>query len=722
MIKSVNNLSIKSFVNYSTSESISFKKNNVFFGYNGKGKSSFAKGIENEILKFEGLNEDNIRFYNSDFLQLKLINSDSKRLKGVKALFGKPNIDTEKEIEELNAKLVDKKPITDKIASLTFNIDNSVRTIEDSIRGKIKLRHSQFNEGMNIDDYISLFRNNYLSALKIVSDEKLDTYKSNIDFDTNRAEIQNGAVLDVPIIPEANIVEAGEVLAKTYSLETVPSKDLLDWVRTGINLHKEGASDHCLFCGSKTYNLENIEEQFQSYLTNTKVIDIDKINSIVNRFEETINLINEFLKYKNSLSILYENDDLENRFVMLEKCVSILQVSKTEFEVKLSSFENKINFNKINEIIDSYKKIDEIVQYFGNLKAKYLKRVDVEEQKLNDILKGLIGKRISNNKQIADFVKDYKKAVKELAECEKNNKEINEKITFLKNSVSPIGSFAVFINKILEGLEINFELQIAGNDYIIVPKNTSKEIKISDISEGEKNILSLLFFYFNLFNDDKQKNFKSEIEYIILDDPISSLDDNNHTYIISILRDIMDLKDPQIFVFTHDWDDFCKISYGCTKNEDYSFFEIKKDSSSHSFIEKTKATVSPYEHDFLELLSISEANNENSIDEDDVYHLANSIRKVLEHFLSFKTTNTSPTHSNIGSIRDVLIPNEEDRSANKERQLSTLLNVINVLSHESTRNVHEVFLSIKFIINRIKEVDKAHYNMMKNKLSTLSNS
>ena len=190
MIKSVNNLSIKSFVNYSTSESISFTKKNVFFGYNGKGKSSFAKGVENEILKSEVLNEDSIRFYNSDFIQLKLINSDNRRLKGVKALFGKPNIDTEKEIEELNAKLVDRKPITDKIASLTFNIDNSVRTIEDSVRGKIKLRHSQFNEGMNIDDYISLFRNNYLLALKIVSDEKLDTYKSNIDFDTKRVEIQ----------------------------------------------------------------------------------------------------------------------------------------------------------------------------------------------------------------------------------------------------------------------------------------------------------------------------------------------------------------------------------------------------------------------------------------------------------------------------------------------------------------------------------------------------
>ena len=721
MIRSVNNLSIKSFSNYSTNESIVFTKKNIFFGYNGKGKSSFAKGVENEILKTEGPNESNIRFYNSDFMQLKLINSDNKRLKGIKALFGKTNIDSEKEIEELKTKLIDKRPLIDRMSSLAFSIDSSVRTIEDTIRGKIKLRHSQFSTSINIDDYISSFKNNYLSALKIVSDDKLDTYKSDIDFDNKRSEIQSAPILNIQIIPETEINEAVGILAKVYSLETVPSKDLLDWIKTGINIHKDNASNHCLFCGSKTYDLGNIQEQFELYLKNTKVIDTTKINSIIKKFEEEINSINEFLKHKKSLSLLYVNDDLENRFTLLEKCLSTLRVVKSVFENKIVHFEEKLDFNNTVELIDCYKKINESVQYFESLKNKHLKNIDLEEQKLNNILKGLIGKRISSNKQIAEFIKDYKKTDKELIECETNNKKINEKILALKNLVSPIGGFAIFINKILKGLEINFELRIADNDYIIVPKNTTKEIKISDISEGEKNILSLLFFYFNLFDDDRQKNYKSEIQYIILDDPISSLDDNNHTYIISILRDIMELNIPQIFIFTHDWDDFCKISYGFTRNEEYSFFEVKKDNESHSFVEKTKATVSPYEHDFLELLSISESNNENSIDENDVYHLANSIRKVLEHFLGFKTTNTSPTHSNIGSIRDVLIPKEEERSANKERQLSTLLNVINVLSHESTRNVHEVFLSVKFLINRIKEVDKAHYNMMKNKLSMVSN-
>ena len=720
MINGITNLSLKSFLNYSTPEIISFTKKNIFFGYNGKGKSSFAKGIENEILKSGVYFEKNIRFYNSEFIQLKLVNSANNRIKGVKALFGKTNIDSEKEIEKLNSELIERKPIEDRLISIAHSIDNSVKAIEDSIRGKIKLRHSQFSVGLNVDEYITSFKNNYNSALKIVSDDKIDSYKSDTDFESKRNTIQSAPSLDIQLASNELIIEACEILYKTYSSETVPSKELLEWINLGVHLHKEKKANHCLFCGSGAYDIEGIEKQFNKYLLNTKVVDSSKVDNFIKIIKNAIISISDFVEHKAKLELLYENDDLTSVFDSLDNNLSFLKYVQSIFESKIESFESKIEFDKKDDLIHCFNEINNISDFFINLKNKYNRSIDLEEQKINEILKGLIGKRIITNKQILESVKEYTCTIQQLANCDSNNKRINEKISAIKSSISPIGSFATFINGILEGLEINFSLKINDNDYIIVPSGTKKEININDISEGEKNILSLLFFYFCLFDDDKQKQLKDEIKFIVLDDPISSLDDNNHTYIISILRDILNLSSPQIFILTHDWDDFCKISYGFNRDSNYSFFEIKKNNLSQSYIKKTKASISPYEHDFIEILGIYDSNDEDSINDEDIYHLANSARKVLEHFLSFKTSNSSPTNSNFGAIQEVLLPSEEDRKAKNVKQLSTLLNVINVLSHESTRNAHEVFLSIKFLINRIKEVDKAHYSMMKNKMVTLS--
>ena len=73
MIYKINNFSLKSFKNYTTPNNMLFKKNNVFFGYNGKGKTSLAKGIEKEIRDIQGINDNEYRIFSIDYLKLKLV-------------------------------------------------------------------------------------------------------------------------------------------------------------------------------------------------------------------------------------------------------------------------------------------------------------------------------------------------------------------------------------------------------------------------------------------------------------------------------------------------------------------------------------------------------------------------------------------------------------------------------------------------------------------------
>lgn len=114
-----------------------FKKNNVFFGYNGKGKTSLAKGIEKEIRDIQGINDNEFRIFSKDYLKLKLVN-DKRRIKGVKAVFGNKNVKNDEEIEKLKEKIQDTTVLSNEIISNIKSIDSLIKTIEDGIRGSKK--------------------------------------------------------------------------------------------------------------------------------------------------------------------------------------------------------------------------------------------------------------------------------------------------------------------------------------------------------------------------------------------------------------------------------------------------------------------------------------------------------------------------------------------------------------------------------------------------------
>ena len=119
MINKVNNLNEKSFKNYSGPDK-EFKQKNIIFGYNGRGKSSLAKGIIQEFLKDNENKESNYRFFNRNYISDNLILKESKdsKIKGVIANFGKKDVDIEKQIELLELDVVDTKKLEDEIRQL----------------------------------------------------------------------------------------------------------------------------------------------------------------------------------------------------------------------------------------------------------------------------------------------------------------------------------------------------------------------------------------------------------------------------------------------------------------------------------------------------------------------------------------------------------------------------------------------------------------------------
>ena len=61
--------------------------------------------------------------------------------------------------------------------------------------------------------------------------------------------------------------------------------------------------------------------------------------------------------------------------------------------------------------------------------------------------------------------------------------------------------------------------------------------------------------------------------------------DINKIYVLEIVKKIITLDKPQVFIFTHVWDDFVNLCYGKQdddrpgKETPYRFYEIKKNAN-----------------------------------------------------------------------------------------------------------------------------------------------
>lgn len=84
----------------------------------------------------------------------------------------------------------------------------------------------------------------------------------------------------------------------------------------------------------------------------------------------------------------------------------------------------------------------------------------------------------------------------------------------------------------------NERLEIKADDSgtIYTLKSNGANVKPSDISVGERNILALCYFFVEMLdNTDAEKAFSKEA-LVVIDDPISSFDHENRIGIMSLLR------------------------------------------------------------------------------------------------------------------------------------------------------------------------------------------
>ena len=503
MITKLNNFTHKSFVGYTNPNDLLFRVKNILFGYNGKGKSSIAIGIKDEFLKDPNKKPENLRIFDRDYISNSLLLENSEgKIKGVEASFGKGVVDIENKIKELEKLIVSVDEIGKLdagILKLRKEIRSDIDTIHDRRKGDANIQRKSKDE--SIERVIELYKKDYQDAKKIeADDDKLIKISGDNSIEKQILQNENLRPLTFLRIPTTLIEEAKIIFQENYGEDiSIPEYEVVQWIESGLKIHKDG--DNCKFCDGKL-DYSDVKLKIAQYKENKKHKATEKLKQLREQLQSLLESIKIFEKESKTYSTNIGNEVDELFTAIIEK--------KSKVESLITSCQSKIDHIEIQEKFDFklltgiLEVIDESTTTINKIKSNQLLALRKKVNNLTTLVKGAIGLEIVKSTTIKEKLKEVKLKDGEIKDKRENNKKKQQEIQDLKQQKSLTKDFADFVSQILNDINISLKvtLDIDNKNYIIKSTNENATLTIKDISEGEKNLLALLFFYYELFADN----------------------------------------------------------------------------------------------------------------------------------------------------------------------------------------------------------------------------
>ena len=430
-------------------------------------------------------------------------------------------------------------------------------------------------------------------------------------------------------------------------------------MQTVSNNHKE------LLIQSIKSVLNEVVEEHQKELNFMKIVlfEINLDLDYLRKYESDaiITFLKNIDSYNEKIQILsdFVASKMENPF---EKIFIEDSISELIGELNKQYSELVLFINDFNSRIDS---IEESRKYLVDLNKK-LARLEI-----NDTYNHWLFLRNSLNSERNKML-DIIKAINDL----------ENEISVLNSKKSNVDIALKDINRNLHQIfsgknRLSLELDEKSNYRV---KSRGKRIKLKKLSTGERNVISLCYFFAHLRNNTNAFSKFSEPYFIVLDDPISSLDFDNKIGIYAFLRktigEIIQNNDKsRILVLTHDLDVVYKI--------EKVFDDVRKSLNIDKFYcgmkllsnKKTEAVKIKKMNNYawnIEIIydyGISKSDEEHIND----FYIGNILRKTLE---AYSTFNFQRDISGLTQSEEILekIEDTELKEYFKNRMLRLLLN------------------------------------------------
>lgn len=614
----------------------------------------------------------NFRVYNSDFRKDNLnflYNDDGEILPFT--ILGEENIDVQRKIKQEKEHLdVVRGKISNSVdggLSKKFNdTKENLSRLENELSRKLREKASDIRNNpilfiagqqkkYDIRDIESEI--NLAKPLEQIKEEEL----KNILKEEIKEEINQVSDIDFnysDLLDRANLLLEKSVKPSLSIQELLKDNIIQEWVRKGIELHKDKRED-CAFCGN-TIALNRWEELDRHFTK--EVEDFTKeLDSLMQKIIIKINYIKDFvlpLSKSNFYSIYHETF-----YTIIKELddIKVLFINNLELVFKALE-ERRKNIFTISELIRKDEdlslkgkqllaNITILINKNNTYTTKFSQKQNESRNLLryNEIYKFL--KMIDYNQKVFNIKKEALKlenVTKEKEDLEKKEKESISCIQILEASLKDEKSSVRLVNKYLKTFLGHPEL------YLEIDEGSTKdkvskfvimrnENEAKNLSEGEQSLIAFCYFLATLGDISNIEDYT-----IFIDDPICSLDSNHIFYIFSLLdSEIVSKKYKQVFISTHNLE-FLKYLQKITKptnnkkyNNKYFFIEKYIDSKNdvNSVITRMPEYLKTYSTEFIYLFhQIYRVANENESDENYqiFYGFPNSARKFIETYMFFK--------------------------------------------------------------------------------------
>ena len=383
-----------------------------------------------------------------------------------------------------------------------------------------------------------------------------------------------------------------------------------DWLNQGRQYIQED-TDICPFCQQKTID-NKFRQQIEAFFDESYTKSIGKIKELSAKYKTICD------NYINILNNIYKNDSQKEQtklnITVFKAFVDTLNQqfknNKELFEVKEREPSRSI---ALNATVDQIQKIQQQINEANIKIAEHNKLVENFQAERNNLISAIWKYLIDDNKAIIDnYFKKYNELTTEIDKLTKARDGLRKQYTKLQQEIKEDNKNVTSVQASVD--EINRCLSNYGfTNFSIVPtedncyqiKRGNGEIAYSTLSEGEITFITFLY-YMQLAHGGTTPENANENKILVIDDPISSLDETILFVVSSLIKEEIkaikkgDSNVKQLLLLTHNIYFYKEVSFidGRTKrNNDTYYWIIRKNNniSNIQCFEKTNPIRGSYE-------------------------------------------------------------------------------------------------------------------------------
>lgn len=726
---------------------VDFKEKNLFYGWNGTGKSTLSnlfRSIEKKTPVSEGEVEfvisgnkvdgaalataqglPQVRVFNKDFITDNVFTSNGS----VTPIFflGEENIEKQKQVEKLKGDIDQaEKEGRDKETEKR----RSEKALDDFKKERAKSIKDLLSSSGGNNPYNNYDKRSYQvkcdELLKLPDAEQKAKVLAESDLDAQKKKKESAPLDKLQILkfsyPDTQqlTVQVVALLKKTVVsavIETLKDdQELSGWVKTGLAKHKKEHSSDCLFCGQSLPDgrIEELEAHFNDKY-NAFIAEIENQSTVIKSAIESL----KSCKPPNRLG-LYDHlkcdfdarhQDLSNEIAGLKGYLeSLLAALKDKAQKPFQSIER--SFELVTGNVTVISDLNAVISKHNQETDEFQTAISAARTAIEESLVAQSLTEYQQKRNEVDVVATALQTASDKATALRT--EVREIEKDIEEHRRPADELNADICSYLGRDELTFEIQ--GSGYQISRNGTPAK----NLSEGERTAIAFLYFLKSL--GDKSFSLKDGI--VLIDDPVSSLDSNALFHAFGFMKD-RTKEAGQLFILTHSHSFFRQVKnwFNHLPNQNKKDVNVRPGrfymltsnvtgGNRSSSISKLDSLLHEYESEYHYLFSLvyEAANSEEEAGLQQNYHLPNIARRLLESFLAFRQPSKS------GELRQQLDVIDFD-VAKKTR----ILRFLHTHSHAGQISDPEhdpsILIETKQVLNDllclIQKDDDRHFDQMK---------